>query len=116
MFRKQEVRFDWTDEIPAIIDKIDKYENELFGDLNTYAREIIMKNEGKTKSSMTTTKFNLKKIKWNKDYSMVRRDKSDDFVINSVAEVGDPGPCPPYTFMPTKVQLMKMILKAAYYD
>lgn len=26
----------------------------------------------------------------------------------------DPGPCPVFVFMPTKVQLMKMIVKAAY--
>lgn len=112
IYRRQEIRFDWTDEIPNIVEKIDKLENDLFGDLNPYAREIIMKNEGKTKSSMTT-KLNMKKIKWHKDYSMVRRDKSDDSVTHNV-EVEDPGPCPTYLFMPTKVQLMKMILKAAY--
>ncbi|TNV84017.1 hypothetical protein FGO68_gene12642 [Halteria grandinella] len=112
IYRRQEIRFDWTDEIPNIVEKIDKLENDLYGDLNPYAREIIMKNEGKTKSSMTT-KLNMKKIKWHKDYSMVRRDKSDDSITHSV-EVEDPGPCPAYLFMPTKVQLMKMILKAAY--
>lgn len=116
MFRKNEIRFDWTDEIPNIVEKIDKMEVELFGDLDPYAREIIMKSEGKNKTTMSSTKLNLKKIKWNKDYSLVKRDKSDDSVTRHVVELEDPGPCPAYLFMPTKVQLMKMILKAAYQE
>ena len=31
-------------------------------------------------------------------------------------EVSDPGHCPPFQFIPTKVQLMKIVLKAAYFD
>ena len=36
--------------------------------------------------------------------------------IDQEDEPEDPGPCPTFIFMPSKAQLIKMIIKAAYAD
>lgn len=116
MYRQQEIRCDWSEEIPEILNKITELENELFDGLEPYAQELLMMNEGKTKVSLKT-KLTMKKIKWNKDYRLVKIDEKTHSLAKGeidIDEIDDPGPCPQFVFMPTKVQLMKMILKAAY--
>lgn len=47
-------------------------ESELLKGLDPFAKEIVMKNDGLTKSTIKSTTLSMKNIKWNKDYSMVK--------------------------------------------
>ncbi len=111
------ITFDWQDEIPSIEKQVKQIERQLFDDLDPAAAEIVMKNDGQTAGNLRTT-LPMKKINWQKDYRLVKIDgKHNFYTLKKIIEdeaIEDPGPCPPFIFMPTKVQLMKMILKAAY--
>jgi hypothetical protein len=52
IYNKKPIRFDWSDELPRIAEKIDNLEYQLFGGLNPTAKEILMKNGGYTKSTL----------------------------------------------------------------
>ena len=83
---------------------------QLFDVLESRAKEILMMNDGKVKHVTLKTKLNMEEIEWDKDYRIV---KSSGMTITEVFD--QPGAAPAFVFMPTKVQLMKMILNAAYY-
>ena len=96
-------------------------EKYLFENLPSYATDIVMKAKGETKSTVPATKLGMKRIKWNIDYRLVKIDElpsvgAGDASPNNDEEEEDPGPCPVFVFMPTKVQLIKMIIKAAYLE
>lgn len=122
-FKGLPISFDWEQEVPHIKEKVANLERSLFEDLDPEAAEILMKSSGDIKSSLPKPKITMKKIKWKNDFRLVRVDDDQTFkYLTQLDEAGeveeleieDPGPCPVFVFMPTKVQLMKMILKAAY--
>lgn len=92
-----------------------------------------MKSDGISRISLGI-KINIQNIKWNllqsvpslnpklfRQVSMVSKDsnQSEEYFEDSDLEDEDsdiepPGPCPGLTFLPSKVLLIQMILKAAY--
>ena len=86
-------------------------------DLKAY--EILIQSS--VSASLTfKTKLSMKGIEWKQDYRMVKldnefqRQQSALISEDEIEVLEDPGPCPIFKFMPTKVQLMKMIIKAAF--
>jgi hypothetical protein len=85
----------------------------LFEGLNPSAENIIINAASKRlqrKSSSLKTKLSLKNLSWTK--SIPQNIIEDDSFASD--EDIEPGPCPLYLFMPSKVQVMMMVLKAAY--
>ena len=58
-----------------------------------------------------------------RDYGVVKMEESSEGTLRDISKSSeeefiapvDPGPCPTFMFMPSKVQVMKMIIKAAHY-
>ena len=97
----------------------------LFQNIEPFALEILINSDGETKNNLKTT-LTLKGLQWDRDIRLVKMEKQDtqkymetdnsDLEIDETLDPPEPpGHCPGFTFMPVKVQLMKMILKASYY-
>ena len=95
-------------------------DGNLFEDIENYALETLLKafQQGSyQKNGNSITNLSLKEVKWDKDLRIVKIDEADLIKVSETANISeDPGPCPPFQFIPTKVQLMKIVLKAAYFD
>ena len=131
-YLRQKATFNFKREIERIQMQIASLEKVLFEDVNKQALEILMKSDGISRIAMGI-RINIQNIKWNlhqsvpslnpklfKQVSIVSKDsiQSEDFEESDKededSDIEPPGPCPGLTFLPSKVQLIQMILKAAY--
>ena len=131
-FLGQKATFNFKREIERIQIQIASLEKVLFEDVNKQALEILMKSDGISRISLGI-KINIQNIKWNlhksvpslnpklfRQVSIVSNDSNqteyfeESDLEDEDSEIEPPGPCPGLTFLPSKVQLIKMILKAAY--
>jgi len=87
-------------------------EKELFEDLNATAEPIFIKSAAKKQAlGPLKTKLSFRHLRWTKD--VPQNVIVEDDLIESDDDI-EPGPCPIFLFMPSKVLVMRMILKAAY--
>lgn len=77
-FKKLPIRFDWEQELPQILDKVQQLEGNLFENLPPNAMEIVMKAKGETKITVPKTKLVLKKIKWHNDHRLIKLDQDGE--------------------------------------
>jgi hypothetical protein len=131
-FLGQKATFNFKREIERIQIQIASLEKVLFEDVNKQALEILMKSDGISRISLGI-KINIQNIKWNlhksvpslnpklfRQVSIVSNDSNqteyfeESDLEDEDSEIEPPGPCPGLTFLPSKVQLIQMILKAAY--
>ena len=102
-----------------MMDHIRWLEGKLCEDLENYGLETLVKaiQQGNYhKNGMSLTNLSLKDIKVDKDLRIVKLEEADLVrVADTDVITEDPGACPPFMFIPTQVQLMKILLKAAYY-
>jgi hypothetical protein len=133
-YLRQKATFNFKREIERIQMQIASLENVLFEDVNKQALEILMKSDGISRISLGI-KINIQNIKWNlhksvpslnpklfRQVSIVSNDSNqteyfeESDLEDEDSEIEPPGPCPGLTFLPSKVQLIQMILKAAYQE
>jgi hypothetical protein len=131
-FLGQKATFNFKREIERIQIQIASLEKVLFEDVNKQALEILMKSDGISRISLGI-KINIQNIKWNlhksvpslnpklfRQVSIVSNDSNqteyfeESDLEDEDSDIEPPGPCPGLTFLPSKVQLIQMILKAAY--
>jgi hypothetical protein len=133
-YLRQKATFNFKREIERIQMQIASLEKVLFEDVNMQALEILMKSDGISRISLGI-RINIQNIKWNlhqsvpslnpklfRQVSIVSKDsfQSEDFEESDLededCDIEPPGACPGLTFLPSKVQLIQMILKAAYQE
>lgn len=135
------IQFDWGGELPQIKAQIEYYEDYLFGGLEPFAAAILITLSKKGRPN-SKTRLSFRKIKWEMkesnisslsldgEISIADDEESQPLEVDQALQViedkhvlrsddvelqkGYTGPCPTFRFMPTKVQFIKMIVKAAF--
>ena len=84
----------------------------MFEGLNAAAERIIIHAASKRLYRKTSlkTRLSLKNLNWTKS---IPQNVIEDDSFASDEDI-EPGPCPLFLFMPSKVQVMMMVLKAAF--
>ena len=84
----------------------------MFEGLNASAESILINAASKRfqRKGTLKTKLSLRKLNWTKS---IPQNVIDDDSFASDEDI-EPGPCPLFLFLPSKVQVMMMVLKAAY--
>lgn len=103
--------FDWEEEIPKVKEKIKTLERFLFENLDPQVARQVLRYSNLKGSHKTKASFKYRPQKSIAKKSPLRK---ESILVESDIDEEEVGECPTFRFIPTQIQLGKMLVSAAF--